>query len=614
MTKFSARRLWAGLLPLLVWVLLTSCAHTTHPASVSSSTVLPGFTKSPYFDEQVLNYRFEPGVSIMINAPAAEKLDSAKPTELILFALPNGNTIAQTFGKQMAPNDDWHFDIQHIGAQTRMLREKMTEKNLIVAYLEADGRSWPTWRKTHEDYRILIPKLMDDLKAKLPMKPSGVTLSCHSGGGSFIIGFLNSYDAIPADVDRIAFLDANYSYATDEGHGDKLMAWLKGDPKRTLVVLAYDDRNIELNGKKVVSETGGTFRATGRMRERLEKDVTFTDVMHGTIQEQSAMNGQIRFFVHGNPENKILHTTMVGEMNGFIHAMTVSTELEGKIAPYGTPRAYSSYIHREVSAAAPTDAAPTGFAIPPRAPNSPTGSEFAKAVMNAGRAEREEKALEQFRNGNVPDFMRKPIAVAVEADCLDGIKRRGEIMVAPDYLAIGTDADFVRIPLTPITARKVADLYGATLPTTQMVDTIYAAATCRIGFEPITEDRESMASFVRSNDIAERFRKQCRPGELVGGGKKDVVITNRLKEKPARVAIYGWQQNNGKPIQPLTIVHSESYVDYSHGIRLISKTMTVDGKELAVSEVLKNPNMCALISNEGTINVDYPDAFTVIKK
>lgn len=39
-------------------------------------------------------------------------LNEDKPTKVVLFALPNGNTTAQSFGKKLASGDDWHFDIQ----------------------------------------------------------------------------------------------------------------------------------------------------------------------------------------------------------------------------------------------------------------------------------------------------------------------------------------------------------------------------------------------------------------------------------------------------------------------------------------------------------------------
>src|SRR4051812_20622924 len=65
---------------------------------------------------------------------------------LIFFALPNGNSTAQTMGKKLEPGDDWHFDIQHIKAQTDFLREKLKD-NIVVAYLENNYKSWPSWKQ-----------------------------------------------------------------------------------------------------------------------------------------------------------------------------------------------------------------------------------------------------------------------------------------------------------------------------------------------------------------------------------------------------------------------------------------------------------------------------------
>ena len=65
---------------------------------------LPGFVTSPYFEEQVI-------------------------------------------GKMPAEGDDWHYHIQHIGAQTRYISASDPECNFITVYLEADTKSWGSWRK-----------------------------------------------------------------------------------------------------------------------------------------------------------------------------------------------------------------------------------------------------------------------------------------------------------------------------------------------------------------------------------------------------------------------------------------------------------------------------------
>ena len=63
------------------------------------------------------------------------------------------------------------------------------------------------------------------------------------------------------------------------------------------------------------------------------------------------------------------------------------------------------------------------------------------------------------------------------ARAADGRKHRGRFWIMPDYLAIGADDDFVRIPMSPITAQSVADKFGCLLPTRKMVDEIYRPGT-----------------------------------------------------------------------------------------------------------------------------------------
>ncbi len=93
-----------------------------------------------------------------------------------------------------------------------------------------------------------------------------ITLAGHSGGGSFLCGFIDSCAEIPSAFEGLIFLDANYSYSDDDKHGDKLVIWLKHQKTHRLVVIAYDDRKVTLNGKPVISSPdGGTFRATERM-------------------------------------------------------------------------------------------------------------------------------------------------------------------------------------------------------------------------------------------------------------------------------------------------------------------------------------------------------------
>lgn len=261
----------------------------------------------------------EPGVTATIVVPAT--YDPHAQVDVILYALPNGNTTSQTIGHKLAPGDDWHFDIQNIGAQTRALRSRGL-KQAVVVYFEANTKSWPDWRRVHgyEQANAQIVGMVSEVRAALgsPQDVS-VTLAAHSGGGSFIWGFIEGQTVLPPWLDKIAFLDANYSF--EPKHGESITRWLRDDSRRTLVVVAYDDREIMVDGKKVVDDNGGTWRATQRMIDYFQPLFPMTLDTLGEFQRYR--NTQIEMVRHPNTGNRILHTEMIGEMNAYMHAVLV---------------------------------------------------------------------------------------------------------------------------------------------------------------------------------------------------------------------------------------------------------------------------------------------------
>jgi hypothetical protein len=558
-------------------------------STAAAPDLLPGFRRAAHFGERVREGWLEGGVRVLLNAPAT--VDPAKPTRLVVYATPNGNTIEQTLGSAVAPGTDWHFDIQHVAAQGRRLREVAPDANIVLAVVEAEGLSWPAWRARTPDNAARIVRVVEALRAQTPGANVRVTLAGHSGGGSFLFGFLNAAEAVPGWVERIAFLDANYSYSDRDRHGDKLLAWLKSDPDRRLFVLAYDDREITLDGKKVVGPDGGTYRATARMRERFARDGAATEAKSGPFVTFTAAGGQAVFRVHTNPENKILHTALVGEMNGLLEALTLGgTSRERSWGTFGGPRAYREWVQPAAG-------------IPPRPKNAEGGRAFLERIAKLSPEAREEAIADALCAGNLPDFLRTFATVTLTAAGPDGKPHTATVAAMPDYLAVGSDADFVRVPMTPMTAQRVADAFGCALPTRRLVDALHAAATVRLDPQPLTEAREAPATFARHNALIEAQRARAgKPlGALVSGVKKDVVVTNRLGERPNRVAIYGWHRSDGGPIQPLTIVHRDTYVDYSHGVRLIRREVMVDGRPRDVRHVLHAADLCALLSDEGPL-------------
>ena len=210
-------------------------------------------------------------VLITIDQPSSYKKTSS--TVIILYALPNGNTTAQTMGKKMQSGDDWHFDIQHIKAQTEFIRSQWKKKNIVVVYLENEYKSWPSWKAKHTDFKERIEALIDTIFEVVPARNEELYLNGHSGGGRFIFSFIDAYAEIPAYVKRISFIDSNYGY--DSTYFSKLTNWLKASASHQLNVFAYNDSVALYNDKPVVSATGGTWWRSHRMLQDLSTEFKF---------------------------------------------------------------------------------------------------------------------------------------------------------------------------------------------------------------------------------------------------------------------------------------------------------------------------------------------------
>ena len=222
--------------------------------------------------------------------------------------------------------------------------------------------------------------------------------------------------------------------------------------------------------------------------------------------------------------------------------------------------------------------------------------------------EREQAILTEISKGNLPEFLRH--LVPVELRCDSGAARNlaATIFVTPDYLAIGSDADFLRIPMNLHTAATIAENFGFVLPTRKMVDAIYLQSRYHLVPQPLPAGSQMRSTqyYWNHNELikGQVHAIGARLGELISGDKKDVVVTNRLATHLGRIAIYGWHRAAGEPIQPLSTVHGANYADYSHGIRLISEWALIDGQLRLVRDLLRDPATAGLLSDEGPIAVN----------
>ncbi len=288
--------------------------------------------------------------------------------------------------------------------------------------------------------------------------------------------------------------------------------------------------------------------------------------------------------------------------------------------------------------------------IPPRSEDAPTGGRFMQnAWAYMGDTHRlsvqeldqrcryiEQRAEAEFMSGNVPDFMRPENWPEITVERTIGGRRvQATVRVCPDYLAIGSNDDYIRIPMSPVTAQRIADHFGFALPTQLLVDIIEDESKRtggRIPFEAapaiakrmgIPWDAKRVDGFwTRSPDFSrqqsrmsdESVRDLPRQDVIRSGHKKDVIYhpgTNqgayivasggrRIKVADRGVAIYL------RGIQPPAIPHEETFYDYSHGIRFVHGQVRLritepDGsthtETMSMRDLLNHPEFYSLLSS-----------------
>ncbi|HEY9784099.1 MAG TPA: hypothetical protein V6D17_01770 [Candidatus Obscuribacterales bacterium] len=263
----------------------------------------------------------------------------------------------------------------------------------------------------------------------------------------------------------------------------------------------------------------------------------------------------------------------------------------------------------------PSEAKETGF--PPRNPAaSMGGSQFFRKILKADPNnpdctgitgwDRERAILAQIEAGNIPDILRHPKKIVVA----DKHGNKAEISVLPDYLAIGTNEDYVRVPVTPLLAKAIAEKYGYELPTKKLADDIYLQSDVRLSGVGLVRDRsdtqfmQGNGFYLQHDSIIDRQLPAQAEGSLIAGHKKDIIVSRFAKDHPSKLDFYGLFDKNGKPIQGAGGgAHGVDYVDYSHGARFIAKDVIVNGRPMKYEDVLKDPTLCGLLSDEGPLDV-----------
>lgn len=213
----------------------------------------------------------------------------------------------------------------------------------------------------------------------------------------------------------------------------------------------------------------------------------------------------------------------------------------------------------------------------------------------------EERTVRALMDGDVPDALRNFSKIRY--------RKQGhtvEFWALPDYLAVGTNEDYVRMPMGIISSRKVAKALDCVLTTTFLVDRINDVAEGALDIFPFRplRGRNSLPIVFQDHNNAIKALYKAKGyhfGQFISGLKKDLVETSCLSKKAEyvnNIAIYGWHHPDGHPQQPIFLRHADFYSDYSHGTRLIWHEVTVDGKAFELEELMRDPEMFSLVSDE----------------
>lgn len=245
--------------------------------------------------------------------------------------------------------------------------------------------------------------------------------------------------------------------------------------------------------------------------------------------------------------------------------------------------------------------------IPPRNPQAQTGSQFIAANMNLSSIARDSNIDHELNLlNNIPDFLRTFVPITITEGSNTII-----LLVSSDGLCLGTNEDFLRLPLDPHQCQKLCNRFDASLPTRKIVNEIWKNAINKLEPEPLgspyDETMSNTEHYQRINNIINKqlSDQNLDYTKLISGHKKDVVLTNQLApNNPGHhVAIYGWiHPNSGKAIQDLNAFsHNDMYKDYSHLCRFIANDCIVNGNPMRLSDVFNHPVYSELISDEGPL-------------
>ena len=184
-----------------------------------------------------------------------------------------------------------------------------------------------------------------------------------------------------------------------------------------------------------------------------------------------------------------------------------------------------------------------------------------------------------------------------------------EFQVSPHPLRIGTDQDWIEVPLDGPHALAAAELVGCTLPTAWMAmqtdlmakktrgmvhffDALEITNLMKIDWNPEKPDGALLRSpelFERRSELLRAWLTENKFEDqwLIGGYYKDIIQPSATGAAN-RLWSYGGYDDQGNLIQPVGWMHTSNYFDYVTLPRFVKPWLKVNGQIVSISDFTDN--------------------------
>jgi len=196
-----------------------------------------------------------------------------------------------------------------------------------------------------------------------------------------------------------------------------------------------------------------------------------------------------------------------------------------------------------------------------------------------------------------------------------------KLNVMSDALKIGG----VRINVSATLQQQLADIFDASLLTSQVADLMFINATSRV--EPSPEPISSSVKSMINHSLRVDKMVGTYSGGIVASPGKHWILDKKVEWSYGKSCNYGWhfvgssfKGIKGYPcvsnyrktvdgklisvIQPNATAHDAKHTDYSQICQLVSQQCWVDETEYRFSDLLLNPGLASLVNANGQLKND----------